>query len=86
MKLVLCILLSVAAVARSQHYGGLTDFQDEPVRQQLDEKKFGMPFKTFFAFQLFPIVKKTSKSEVSLFPFAIPATLNILILLKIRYI
>merc|ERR1712156_654498 len=41
MKLVLCILLSLVAVARSQHYGGLTDFQDGPVRQQLGEKKFG---------------------------------------------
>ena len=86
MKLVLCILLSLAAVARPQHYGGLTDYQDEPVRQQLDEKKFGMPFKTFFCDPAFSNSGKTSKKEVSLFPSAIPATLNILIQSKIRYV
>ena len=67
MKLVLCILLSLVAVARPQHYGGRTDFQDGPVRQQLDEKKFGMPFKTFFAIQLFPTVEKKAITEISLF-------------------
>ena len=65
MKLVLCILLSLVAVARPQHYGGLTDFQDGPVRQQLDEKKFGMPSKTFLCNPAFSNCgKKTSNNRV----------------------
>ena len=42
--------------------------------------------KHFFCNPAFSNSGKISKTEVSLFPSAIPATLNILIQLKIRYV